>query len=65
MQPETVEGLSGKMASGRMLHRRFLPREHSFSYRLSWCWLDLDTTAELDRLLTLHKLYFFQERHPI
>tara|TARA_R100000306_G_scaffold53756_1_gene50668 strand:+ start:17444 stop:18346 length:903 start_codon:yes stop_codon:yes gene_type:complete len=50
MQPDRVDSPSAMMASGRMMHRRFEPREHRFSYRLSWCWLDLDATAQLNRL---------------
>ncbi|GAA3963829.1 DUF1365 domain-containing protein [Allohahella marinimesophila] len=50
MQPDTSPGHAGMMASGRMMHRRFKPRTHSFSYRLCLCWLDLDHTERLNHL---------------
>jgi uncharacterized protein len=35
--------------SGQLLHRRFVPVQHAFRYRLAMFWLDLDELAELDR----------------
>ncbi len=38
------------IAEGRVIHRRYLPRPHEFSYAVYMVWLDLDEIGGLDQL---------------